>query len=804
MPSAEQLTLYQAQRRSMVVTALAEAGWQSDSVPWDTGVDTALVASMTSQRAGGLLRCDYVIADTGADPRECLRLWSDLADQQVRLVVDFLGQTGGGPDRLAEVLAALVAAQAGRTEDPFGVRVLTTICPVFLVGERGELRPVDPAGANHADRAEQWDRSYADPGQNPGFSYADDVEERLSQELVPAGWRPSPDESILHGLLETFYVDNGPVRLSVGRCNGEETLVRVTDGTTSTHLRVDGVYRPEHADRLITLLRHWQDRVTTTTWPQMVDDISASYAAVHLEDEQGNWRRIRRPEPARPASPPPGVDRRAELVESLFVRSGWTAVAHVGSGPVSVCVRNQHGVTLRVDHVVNGFGELLEALALSVRLPDGAGGPTVGPFAVPSGGVVSLALDVLDLGSGHGDRDQIRPVVDTILARHDALDADTLPALVHALRLCCPVLLVGADGTLCALPGGGTGWTAVQELPLPTPRPRDELDRLIATGTGPSVELWFERGLAALADDRPDLALESFDQSIRIDPAFGAAHLQRALLVGPADAAEAARELLRCAELGYAPGLVLSRYGRLLFLDGHFQDGLAIFRHLTDKLPEYGSGWYERAVAALQEGLYDESVAAATVAVQLLPGNASALYVRARGYARSGQATHALADIARVLDLDSSLRWAIATDQDLYSLRGDDRFVALVNPWPGPGQDGDGLDERLVQALCRAGWKGDEPAGHRRFGPVEYAGPGGRLTVGKAGEMIYVNHRPAGLTGMGEAWLYTSVDGAGGELGALLVGWQDRLTGQNFADFAAQVRTTFPNTVWRRGGEDQP
>ncbi|HEY9472484.1 MAG TPA: hypothetical protein VIS06_01400, partial [Mycobacteriales bacterium] len=109
-----------------------------------------------------------------------------------------------------------------------------------------------------------------------------------------------------------------------------------------------------------------------------------------------------------------------------------------------------------------------------------------------------------------------------------------------------------------------------------------------------------------------------------------------------------------------------------------------------------------------------------------------------------------------------------------------------------------------VETLRRAGWKGEELAGHRRFGPLEYPCPAGRLTVGKAGEMIYVNLRPAGLAEVTEAWLYTSVDGDGGELGALLVGWQDRLTGQNFSDFATQVRATFPHTSWRWGPGEHP
>ncbi|HEX5496068.1 MAG TPA: hypothetical protein VFX70_15980, partial [Mycobacteriales bacterium] len=660
MPSAEQLTLYQAQRRAMVVAALAEAGWQSDSALWDAGVDTDFVATMTSRRAGGLLRCDYVIAAGDANPREYLSLRSGLAGEPVHLVVDFLGQTGRGADRLADVLAVLVAAQAGRAEDPFGADALARICPVFAVGEHGGLMPVPVPGPVPGD------------GPDVEVTYADEVEERLHRELVPAGWRRSPDEAILLGLRETFYVDvgdNGTVCLSAGRCNGEETLVRVTTGETSVHLRVDGVHRPEHADRLVGLLRGWQDRISAENWRQFVAELSASYARVHVEDEHGHWNRVSPATRTRPAAGPPGTDQRAGLVESLFVQAGWTPVAGPGRTPVSVCVRNPLGVTLRVDHVPHGFDGIGEALALAVRLAEGSGGPY--------DGAVTLALDVFDLHSGRGGRDRFRMAIEIILARYADLDSQTLPTTVQALRLCCPVLLVDADGSLRPLPAS-TAPTAGPELALPPPRPVDEVDRLLSTGAGDPAELWFERGLAALAEDRPDLALDSFDESVRADPRFGPAHLQRALLIGATDVAETARGLLCCAELGYAPELVLTRYGRLLFGDGHWMDGLTVFRHLAENLPGYGSGWYERALAALQEGLYDEAVAAATAATALAPDSASAFYLRARGHARGGQADRALADIARALELDGSLRWAIATDQDLYSLRGDDRFVALL------------------------------------------------------------------------------------------------------------------------------
>lgn len=569
MPTAEQLTLYQAQRRSILVDALTAAGWRPGHEAWDAGVATDVVASMALPGPAGVLRCDYVIAgvETGADLCEYLSLDATTVGGPSRiLLVDFLGQTEAGPDRLADVLGVLVSAGSGPDGYLVDVDRLAHLCPVFTVDGQGRRAPW--AGSVRRNGATAGTTTGTTAGTAAGdVGYADEVEERLHRDLIPAGWCRSPGEAILRGSLETFFVDTGRVWLSVGRCNGEETLVRLTAGEVSTHLRIDGLRRPQDADRLVALLRHWQTRISPDSCPRLVADVLASYATVYVEDGVGTWSRLRADRPPGPALPPPGAPDRARMVAMPLTQAGWTPVVGPDGTPRSLSARSRPGATIRVEHVRDGLDGLPEAVVVSVRLAEDSGGPF--------GTAVALALDVLDLYSARGGPDRTRDVVAVILARYAGLDAATLPDLVRALHLCCPLFLVDAEGALTPLTCDVAEVTP-PELVLPVPRPLHEIDRLGA-GAGETAELWFERGLAALAEDRPDLALGSFDAAIRVDPDFGPAHLHRALLVESTDVTGAAAGLRRCAELGYAPALVLDRYRRLLRRHGQLEDLPATF-----------------------------------------------------------------------------------------------------------------------------------------------------------------------------------------------------------------------------------
>lgn len=845
MPSVDQLNPDQVRRRVAVLTTLGQAGWQPDNVLWDAGIATDFVASMISPDDTSALRCDYVIASDGGGLPEHLSVQWTFPHGPVRLIVDFLKQTETTRDHpgsehadgtLGTTLDLLVEstdraapgiptpAEAAAAAAAIAA-TLAGICPVFTVDLHGRLVPfganspgvgahagtgLDPADADGPVQPESEPHAEeplpdTDEGA-PEVLYADEVEDRLYHELVPAGWRRSPADAVLSGSLETFYVDCGPVQLSAGRCNGEETLVRVTVPDTSVHLRVDDMSRPEHADRFVSLLLHWQARITTDTWRDFVSDLAASYPRVLVEDTDGNWNQVRTREPRRPAAPPRGAQRRGEAISARLAQSGWAAVA--GGPAVSMYTQNTHRTTLRCDHAVEVFADLSEALVLDVQLAE-----PVAPF----GAGVTLALDVFDLVSGRGNRDGMLGVLDILTARQDGLAAATLPGLIGALSLCCPVFAVTETGDLQALAGlGDTG--DLDDLPLPVPRPLEEIDRLLAAGVETTADLWLERGLAALADDRPDLALDSFDEAIRCDPGSGPAHLHRARLLRHTDVEEAARSLLRCAELGYAPWLALAWYGALLLDNGRLDDALGVFRHLTETLPEYGPGWYERGVTALAVGRYEEAVEATATAVRLTPEHPGAFYVRGCAYARTGHPDLALDDLTRALELDGSLRARMTVDEHLVSLHGHDRFAKLIDAWPagGPADSDAELDPALAEALGRGGWRPDElSVSLGRFSVLEYHCPAGTLVVGHAGGRepadeesteissgagaVYVTLRSVGAGGSDEAWLYTSVESEGRAFGALLVDWQDRLSPATFPDFADEVRVGFPRTSWHWG-----
>ncbi|MEO3826592.1 tetratricopeptide repeat protein [Actinomadura sp. B10D3] len=791
MPSANDLLPDQRKRRSIIIDTLTGAGWASDTTLWDAGISTSWVAQLTLRGSGTAISCNYVIVDGGQLP-EFLEVNFILPEGELRLVVDFLGLTGGDrADRLSDVLAGLVWGQQQAPDEvpPAMMAALMHTSSVFTLDAHNRLVPFgddtpDPgeqeAPASPFDSARNEDQGIDD------VRYADPVEDRLHRELIPAGWRRTPDDAVLMDLAESFFVENGPVRLSVGRCNRDETRVRISSDDQYALLNVAGLERPEDADRLIGVLRRWQGHITADALREFTDELVADYPKVYFSDEDDDWVRIGT---ARgPAAPPPGAQTRTRMVGDRLGRAGWTAVAGPPVSALSMGARNRYGATLRCDHALNGFRAIPEALVLDIALGDGDS-PDFGPHPV-------LVLDVLDLRSGRGDRGALPMALDVIDRHRDAVAAGTLGNLVRALTLCCPVFLLRDDGEPRAI---SISVTDRNEPPTPMPRALAHLDKLIADRPDAGADLWFERGLAARAEDRPDLALADLQEAIRRDPRHGPAHYQRGLIIGASYPDEADRSLRECVRLGYAAGPALLLLASLLWRSARRDEALAVLTELTTTLPEYGPGWYERALDAVKLGRHEESIAAAAQAIRLMPDHADAFYTRACAYALTGRADAALADIERTLDLNPSLRDEILDDDDFAALRADDRFTKLVDPWPEPGEEARVMDSRLADVLRRAGWRPDP---HGGFMGLEYPCRAGRLLAGDPcvpGMEIYVNLRPYGAGEAGEGWLYTPPDNDLAVLGEILVAWQDRLTGENFAEFAAQVEGRLPGTTWHRG-----
>lgn len=676
MPSAEELSPEQAMRRTAVLDALTRAGWTPDTAQWDAGIATDFVASAQLRRFGAAQRCDYIIT-SGGGLSEYLNVRWNLPEGEFQLIADFLGLTCGGPGAgLGEVLDALRFGQEQDADDwiPATVLAMSAACPLFTLDEHRRLEPlkhfVTPTGQVGGATAP------ADPDdEHTDVFYADDVENRLYRELSGTGWRCTPDEMALSGLQETFFVRNGPMVLSVGRCDQDDTFVQVAeDGGGSVRLRIDDLARPQDAGRLIALLRRWQDRITPGNWRELVEELLAAYPKVYAEGDD-EWHRITPSRQTRlPASPPPGINDRIRMIGETLGAAGWTPAAP----PDNVVLRMTlaTGAKLRLDQATGTLPGIEEALVLTVGLPGG--------LEHPFGDPPTIVLDVFDLASGRGGRDRLPAVLNVITARQHTIDARSLSHFIQALQLCCPAFLL-RDGRLVTISRSVPEFGGEPSIPLP--RPLAEMDRVITSPGGDTAAAWLERGLAADAEGRLDLALESFDAVITREPDHALAHFQRANTIGPGDSREAGRSYLRCVELGSTVGPALLHYATVLHQCGSREQAADTLRDLTARLPEYGPGWYERALTAVKDGRYDESIEAATHAVRLMPKHGEAFYTRACAHALRGEAESALTDIHRAIEADSSLRPQIRDDEDFAALRDDPRFTELTDPWPKPDPD---------------------------------------------------------------------------------------------------------------------
>lgn len=540
MPSAADLSPEQASRRATMLEVLTGAGWAPDTALFDAGITTDFVAGAQSRRFGVAQRCDYIISSNG-DVTEYLNVRWNAGEGEFTLVIDFLGQTSGGPGAgIRQVLDALLLGQSEEADDwiPATVITLGEACPLYTLDERRGLQPVNVAAksAREAGRSGSGEEPDGDQdGEDAEIVYWDDVQNHLHQELRGSGWRRTPDALLLSGQQEDFYVRNGSIVLSVGRLNGEDTVLQVAeDGQGSARLRVDGLVAAEDTDRLIALLRRWHERITADNWHEMVEELLAAYPKVYAEGEDG-WRRISAAEQRRePAAPPPGLYDRTRLVGETLGAAGWVKGPATGDTVLSMRPAAAGGVELRLDHTTGAYDGIAEALVLTVELPAGA------PHSL--GNPLTAVLDVLDLASGRGGgAGRLPAVLATLTAWQHTVDAASLAHFVHVLQLRCPLFLP-RDGQLGTL---GYAEPELDDEPrAPLPRPLAELDRLLAQpggGDADSAALWVERGLAAHEEGRFDLALESFDAAIAREPDNGLAHYRRALTVGLGDVPEAAR-----------------------------------------------------------------------------------------------------------------------------------------------------------------------------------------------------------------------------------------------------------------------
>ena len=116
---------------------------------------------------------------------------------------------------------------------------------------------------------------------------------------------------------------------------------------------------------------------------------------------------------------------------------------------------------------------------------------------------------------------------------------------------------------------------------------------------------------------------------------------------------------------------VLQRLGRA-------DEALAI--QLDGGDAEDAEDFYHRGLAQVKAGQYAACIESITDALEQRPDHANSHYTIACAYALSGDVEHALASIARALELEPELAPDIAGDSDFASLGDDLRFRRLVKP----------------------------------------------------------------------------------------------------------------------------
>jgi tetratricopeptide (TPR) repeat protein len=224
-----------------------------------------------------------------------------------------------------------------------------------------------------------------------------------------------------------------------------------------------------------------------------------------------------------------------------------------------------------------------------------------------------------------------------------------------------------------------------------------ELARMMAAfGAERALESWREV-LALDADDRealhgaanalveledPGGATRLVDHLLELAPEDGAGWFLRGVLAARAGELEPAlAAFVSAGELSDDYEIVdAARSNQVAVLQrlGRADEALALQLETGDA--EDADDFYHRGLAQVKAGQYPACIESITHALEQRPDHANSHYTIACAYALSGDAEHALASIARALELEPELASDIAGDGDFASLADDLRFRRLVKP----------------------------------------------------------------------------------------------------------------------------
>jgi len=243
---------------------------------------------------------------------------------------------------------------------------------------------------------------------------------------------------------------------------------------------------------------------------------------------------------------------------------------------------------------------------------------------------------------------------------------------------------------------GMAEFLGIEVVTDPLEEKRERARMMSAFGAERALESWNEV-LALDADDRealsgaanalveledPDGATKLVDHLLELEPEDGTGWFLRGVLAARAGELEAAlAAFVSAGELTDDYEMVdTARSNQVAVLQrlGRADEALALQLETGDA--EDADDFYHRGLAQVKAGQYAECIESITHALEQRPEHANSHYTIACAYALSGDAEHALAAIARALELEPDLAPDIAGDSDFASLADDLRFRRLVKP----------------------------------------------------------------------------------------------------------------------------
>ena len=112
---------------------------------------------------------------------------------------------------------------------------------------------------------------------------------------------------------------------------------------------------------------------------------------------------------------------------------------------------------------------------------------------------------------------------------------------------------------------------------------------------------------------------------------------------------------------------------------GRFEEAIASFDTILQSQSDFYPAWSNRGIALANLERFEEAIASFDKALKLQPNDANAFYGKASCYAWLGNVDLAIENLQQAINLNpNEYREAAKTDSDFDSIRGDNRFQALI------------------------------------------------------------------------------------------------------------------------------